>query len=84
MITSSVCDVMLLRMLRCQEATSIRLELEEALRKLKEMKASNIKLTSLLKIGQEALRMEQDEVKRLKSLLVVFQKVQSDEVCSVY
>ena len=64
----------------CQEATSIT-ELEEALKRLKEMKTSNIKLTSLLKIGQEALKMEQDEVKRLKSLLIECHKVLADEVC---
>ena len=49
-----------------QEAHSLSLDLEDSLKKLKEIKSANVKLTGQLKIGQEALRLEQVEVKKLK------------------
>ena len=52
-----------------QELDDLKKQLEEERKKKKELASANVKLNGMLKIGQDAIKAEQDAVKQLQEQL---------------
>ena len=58
-----------------QEVTKVKQDLDQACKEKKELNTAKVRLTGMLKTGQDALKVEQQEVSKLRAQLMEKSKV---------